>query len=135
MEGIKLLIVSVPFRGSIIQMKIRTHWKRVLPVSVPFRGSFIQIQAQDVTANANVFPSPSGDPLFKSINDLYNKLPVRVSVPFRGSFIQMIKEEWQSKAKAAFPSPSGDPLFKCAAGFTYATINGFPSPSGDPLFK
>ena len=58
-------------------------------VSVPFRGSFIQIKiATNNTPNATRFPSPSGDPLFKYAQGCYDGSAF-VSVPFRGSFIQM----------------------------------------------
>ena len=58
-----------------------------------------------------MFPSPSGDPLFKYTANAHGQV-CKVSVPFRRSFIQIGKEWWNEYEDAEFPSPSGDPLFK-----------------------
>ena len=64
LEGVEF--VSVPFRGSFIQMVDVMNYDKETGISVPFRGSFIQIRIERlVQENQAVFPSPSGDPLFK----------------------------------------------------------------------
>ena len=104
-------------------------------VSVPFRGSFIQINQNNEYLMNIQFPSPSGDSLFKWCKVAQGYVQ-RVSGPFRGSFIQINLSVGSKDHVMAFPSPFGDPLFKYYVCYIKSYPEGqFPSPSGDPLFK
>ena len=106
-------VVSVPFRGSFIQMNggfanIRTlNSFRPLPGILysnepaaalqlyglcfrPLPGILYSNKSPCVHAVFRFkFPSPSGDPLFKW-KESCNSMTQYVSVPFRGSFIQIL---------------------------------------------
>ena len=82
-------MVSVPFRGWVLQ--ILRHRTETLShgVSVPLRGRVLQITWMTGISDPLTFPSPYGEGCFKFEIESYLIGKVNVSVPLRGRVLQI----------------------------------------------